>query len=101
MHSPKQATSPLGQLGTHCVPSQVTSPPVGAIQGSSQATPQVSTAVSLTQVSPHWCVPASQSHWPSLQDAPVGQSPSVQHWLEGIHASSQRCVPSLQVQALS
>jgi hypothetical protein len=53
MHAPRQATWPPGQDGMHWPLSQLTLPPEGAVHGSSQATPQVSTEPLLTQLSSH------------------------------------------------
>jgi hypothetical protein len=42
-----------GQVGTHCVPSQVTEPPVGCVHAVHDEAPQLPTSLLLTHLPPH------------------------------------------------
>jgi hypothetical protein len=99
MQVPAQGFCPVGQLTPHLVPSQVASPPIGAVQAE-QEPPQVFGSRLLTQAESHSCFPWGQAHVPSWQLAPAAQSRASQHRFEGMHCEPQCFVPSLQEQAL-
>ena len=43
----------VGHAGTHCVPSQVTEPPIGWVHAAQDEVPQLPTSVLLTHLPPH------------------------------------------------
>ncbi len=53
MQTPLHSFIPDGQAGTHCVPSQVTEPPVGCTQAVQEEVPQLPTSALLTHLLPH------------------------------------------------
>ncbi len=53
MQVPAHSFMPDGQAGTHCVPSQVTEPPVGCTQAVHDVVPQLPTSLLLTHLLPH------------------------------------------------
>jgi hypothetical protein len=53
MQVPAQSFMLAGQAGTHCVPSQVTEPPVGCMHGAHDEAPQLPTSALLTHLPPH------------------------------------------------
>jgi hypothetical protein len=57
MHAPEHSCIPLGHAGWQASPSQVTVPPVGAVQGAhdeSSTGPHVATALLSTHLPAHW-----------------------------------------------
>ncbi len=53
MQVPAQSFMLVGHTGTHCVPSQVTEPPVGCMHAVHDEVPQVPTSLLLTHLPPH------------------------------------------------
>ena len=53
MQAPAHSFMLDGQAGTHCVPSQVTEPPVGCTQAAQDVVPQLPTSLLLTHLPPH------------------------------------------------
>jgi len=86
---PLQSCVLAGQVLTHCLPSQLTVPPVSVGQGE-HALPQVLTSVLLTHCVPHRCVPLGQAHCPFAHISPPEQTLSqLPQWLLSTVVSTQ------------